>query len=190
MNKAAALRKLRAAFKARGDCGVCGKPVVPGYAQCKNCRARDAKRVSDGRNAIGRAKQNRRPLGWAVGRAGTHRRRVRIHNKKHPDFPLLEHIIDGPSLLASIVSYGPTCGLCGKHAGFPWEHVGDPERGGEVDHILSMWAIINEGRDDWASVSNTRLLCKDCHREEGVRLKRQDIEEQAHMDHMLGKDRT
>lgn len=119
-----------------------------------------------------------------------HRTRVRNHNKNNPDYPLLEKIIDGPALLARVISHGPYCGLCETHTGFPWEHVGNSDCGPDVDHILSMWAIINEGRQDWASISNVRLLCRTCHYEEGIRLKRQDIEEQAHMDHMLGKDRT
>ena len=186
---APAIRQQRAA---RGDCGNCGaRKPAEGRKSCERCLAAfsrsDARKVADGRHAAAMRKQFRKPSGWARHKAHNHRKRVRAHNAKHPDRPLLENIIDGPALLAHIVAQGPTCGLCDIHTGFPWEHVGK-ESGPEVDHILSMWAILNEGRQDWASVSNTRLLCVSCHSTEGIRLKRQDIEFQNHMEHMLGKD--
>ena len=194
MSRAAYYRQKRLEWLSLGMCGNCGgRPVVEGFRRCSVCRIQsaevNARRVADGRNCLDMQKRRRRPNGWARDVAGDHRRRVRSHNTKYPDHPLLEKIIDGPSLLAAIVAHGPTCGLCGIHTGFPWEHVGK-ETGPEVDHILSMWAIINEGRQDWASVSNIRLLCVGCHSSEGIRLKRQDIEERAHMDRMLGKDNT
>lgn len=194
MSSAAYMRELRKLWWARGDCSKCGaRPPVVGYKFCGVCRANtersNARQVFDGRMALHMRGRRRTPHGWAVLKASGHRARVRRHNAAHPDFPLLEKIIDGPALLAHIIAHGPTCGLCGIHTGFPWEHVGK-ESGPEVDHILSMWAIINEGRQDWASVSNVRLLCVGCHSTEGIRLKRQDIEEHANMDRMLGKDRS
>lgn len=172
--------------KLRGECRWCSELSVmkPDGTRSVFCAKHLLKHTA-------RCKKiQRTPRGWANHKAGVHRTRVREHNAENPDHPLQEFIVDGPALLARVIAHGSDCGLCGKYAGFPWEHIGDPERGADVDHILSMWAIINEGRQDWASVSNVRLLCIDCHREEGVRLKRQDIEEKAHMDHMLGKDKT
>lgn len=172
----------RLKLKAKGLCQQCGsRPPKPNRTACAICRTRQA--------VFQKEAVRTKPLYWAHQKAERCRSRVRKHNSTNPDRPLFEKIIDGPSLLAAIIAHGPTCGLCGTHTGFPWEHVG-LETGPEVDHILSMWAILNDGRQDWASVSNVRLLCVGCHSTEGIRLKRQDIEERAHMERMLAKDHS
>lgn len=173
----------RLKLKAKGLCQCCGaRRSLPGIIRCEEC-----KEVS--RRFLKKAVRTK-PLYWARQKAERCRSRVKKHNATHPDHPLLEIALTGPELLNHILSLGPTCGLCGVHTGYPWEHVGDSEKGPEVDHILSMWASIGEGRRDWVSLTNVRLLCSDCHREEGARLKRQDLEFRSNMDHMLGKDRT
>lgn len=187
-SRAAYYRELRNKCRAKGICTTCRWRLTSDERKtCSPCSIRSLVHSSSPSNRLKVTKNLRTPKGWANQKAGVHRDRVRQHNASHPDSMLLEKIIDGSALLSHIIAHGPTCGLCGVHTGFPWEHVGK-ETGPEVDHILSMWAIINEGRQDWASVSNVRLLCVSCHSTEGIRLKRQDIEERAHMDHMLGKD--
>lgn len=189
-SRAAYYRELRNTCRAKGICTTCRRrPTSDGRKTCSPCSARSLVHSYSPANRLRVIKHLRTPKGWANQKAGVHRDRVRKHNASHPDFLLLEKIIDGPALLAHIIAHGPTCGLCGTHTGFPWEHVGK-ESGPDVDHILSMWACIHDGRQDWASVSNVRLLCVGCHRIDGVRLKRQDLENHTAMLQALDKDQT
>ncbi len=167
--------------KEQGLCSKCGaRPPVPGMTKCEECkecvRQSDRRRTSDGRSASRYHRDKRKPWTWAAKRAGRHRNRARKHNSSHPDHPL-DTELDYRDLLANLLAHGPRCALCPLEVppvGWPWEHV-SLESGPDVDHILSMFACINAGRTDWISPTNVRLLCRDHHKSEGLRLRKEDL---------------